>query len=93
MKNLLWQIPLRFDFTVEDVQPILRVAKMRSPLLIASGENDQHTRIAETKRIFDSAPQPKRLWIVPEAGHVDLHAFRSKSYEETIADFFQTYLR
>ncbi len=30
--------------------------------------------VDDTKRVFAAAPQPKQLWLVEGAQHIDLHA-------------------
>jgi len=43
-------------------------------------------------RIFAAANSPKQLWIVPGAGHVDLHAYAKTEYEARVGRFFAAYL-
>jgi uncharacterized protein len=85
---LLWQLPLRLDFSAEALKPIDGVAGLGAPLLLASGALDQQTTIAQTRRIFNAAAAPKELWEVPGAAHQDLHAFDSVEYERRILAFF-----
>jgi fermentation-respiration switch protein FrsA (DUF1100 family) len=54
---------------------------------------DRHTTLAETKRIFESANEPKELWVVEGAAHVDLHAFEPDVYQKRISAFLAKYLR
>jgi uncharacterized protein len=89
---LLWQIPLRYDFSTQTVRPIERVSQLRSPVLIISGQKDLHTKQIETERIFARAREPKQLWIVGGASHVDLHGFAPAEYERKIAVFLENYL-
>ena len=86
---LLWQLPLRLDFSADDLKPIDGVAGLGAPLLVASGALDQQTTIAETRRLFDAAAAPKDLWEVPGAAHQDLHAFKPVEYERRILGFFE----
>lgn len=91
-KLLLWQLPLRLDIQPAQLHPIARLAEMKAPLLIASGSADRHTTLAETQRLFAAAPEPKSLWIVDGAEHVDLHAYASAEYERRIGGFFALHL-
>lgn len=90
---LLWQLPLRAGVAASDLQPIGHIARLGAPLLIASGAQDRHTTWAETARLFDAAAQPKELWRVDGAAHVDLHAFDAPAYEQRILAFLGPYLR
>lgn len=90
---LLAQLPLRLGVTRGELRPIDAIARLRSPLLIVSGAEDRHTTQAETERLFAAARDPKALWIVPAAAHVDLHAFAPRDYEERIGAFLSRHLR
>jgi len=84
---LLWQLPLRLDINQQQLRPIDAMPGLRMPVMVAAGERDLHTTIEETRRIFAGAAQPKALWEVPGAAHVDLHAYAPREYEERIGRF------
>ena len=62
---------------------------MRCPVFILSGTRDEHTTADETRALFAQAPEPKRLWLVPGAAHVDLHRFASREYERRVLGFLE----
>ena len=90
---LLWQLPLRLGITPEQLRPIADIAFLRAPVLIASGTRDLHTRIAETRALYDAAVEPKELWAVEGAAHVDLYAFEPRSYEARVIPFLAKYMQ
>ena len=90
---LLWQMPLRLGISTQQLRPIDALAAMRTPVLIASGDMDRSTTLAETHRLYAAAREPKELWIVQGAGHVDLEAFDPATYEKTISTFLANHLR
>lgn len=90
---LLWQLPLRLGISPEQLQPIKAVTSLHMPLLIASGDKDQHTLLVETQRLYQAANAPKELWIVPGADHVDLYEFNRKAYEIRVLVFLDRLLR
>jgi pimeloyl-ACP methyl ester carboxylesterase len=90
---LLWQLSLRLDISPDQLRPIAELPSLRAPLLIAGGSVDRRTTLAETRRIYAAAPEPKELWVVDGAAHVDLHAFDSTAYEERVSTFLAKYLR
>lgn len=92
-KLLLWQLPLRLDIQPAQLRPIDAMAGLRTPVLVAAGDQDRHTTIAETRRIFAAAPEPKALWEVRGAAHVDLHRFAPREYEERIGRFLEESFR
>ena len=91
---LLWQMPWRLGVTPAQLHPIDVLPSLRSPLLVAGGDADRHTTSAETRRLYDAARgEPKSLWIVAGAAHVDLHAFARADYERRVGGFMQDALR
>lgn len=89
---LLCQLSPRWGISPEALRPIDGMRRLRCPVLVIAGDRDQHTTLTETQRLYDAAREPKQLVIVPGAGHVDLLAFNSKQYEETVLAFLSSYL-
>ncbi len=87
------QLRPRLGIDAADLRPIDRITALHVPLLVIAGEADRHTMLTESKRLFESAPQPKTLWIVPGAAHGDLYASAGAEYEHTVLAFFDRYLR
>ncbi len=90
---LLWQLQFRMGASPEQLQPITAIPSLHSPVLIASGSEDRHTTLSETLRLFQSANEPKELWIVEGAAHVDLYNFNPIAYESRISTFLAKYIR
>jgi len=90
---LLVQLPLRLDIGTDQLRPIDAIAGVYAPLLIASGTEDRSTHWAETEQLYAAAHEPKALWPVPGAGHVDLHAFGTAAYEARLLPWLQSHLR
>ena len=59
------------------------------PLLLIHGELDNGAcTVADARRLYAAAGEPKELWIVPGAGHCNAHALRSEDYEARVNAFF-----
>jgi fermentation-respiration switch protein FrsA (DUF1100 family) len=76
-----------------DLRPIDRVADVTAPLLVAAGTLDDRTTIAEANAIFARAREPKSLWLVEGARHVDLEAYAPAEYRRRVPGFFSETLR
>jgi fermentation-respiration switch protein FrsA (DUF1100 family) len=64
------------------------------PVLIVHGEHDNGaTTVADARRLFVAAGDPKELWIVPGAGHCSAHALFPEEYEQRVLAFFDRTLR
>lgn len=90
---LLWQLPLRLGVSAEQLRPIERLPELGAPLLLATGSMDRHTPLAAAVRLFAAAHEPKELWVLEGAGHVDLHRFNPRAYETKVAAFLARHLR
>jgi fermentation-respiration switch protein FrsA (DUF1100 family) len=84
---LLAQIQPRLGVDPDSIAPIEGIRHILAPLLLIAGERDRHTLLTESERLFEAAPEPKTLWVVPGAAHVDFHRFDPARYEQRILDF------
>ncbi len=89
---LLGGLRLQCGISPSDLCPIDHIAEIGCPVLVAAGDADQHTTLAETQGLFDAAKEPKKLVVFPGAAHVDLLAHDRKLYESEVMPFFATYL-
>jgi len=90
---LLAQVPLRLRFGTAQLRPIDAISSVHAPLLLASGTEDLHTRWPETEALFAAAPEPKTLWAVQGAAHVDLYDFNATAYEAKLGPWLHAQLR
>jgi uncharacterized protein len=75
---------------VPDAYPSLRlIAALRAPVLVVHGEDDAIVPVEHGRALFDAAPQPKRLRIVPGVGHNDLVSRAGKLLAEELASWVQ----
>lgn len=88
----LMQLRLKLGISPDQLRPIDRLSELHVPILIVAGTLDQHTTVAETKRLFEAANQPKEFWLVEGAAHVDLYRFDPIAYEHRILNFLARYL-
>ncbi len=90
---LLWQLPLRTGIGIAQLRPEAVLPALKIPLLIASGSADTRTPWHETQRLYAVAGEPKQLWKVDGADHVDLHAYAPGAYEAVVLPFLQRHLQ
>jgi pimeloyl-ACP methyl ester carboxylesterase len=77
----------RVGISVDAISPIDHIGRLHSPVFVLGGMEDQHTLPESTRALFESAKEPKELWIVPGAAHVDLYGFAQGDYEKRILAF------
>lgn len=90
---LLRQLSFYLDTPMDALNPITRIDNINAPLLLIAGTHDAHTTQPETERLYAAARTPKELWIVPGAGHFNMHTYAGREYEQRITVFLSDYLR
>lgn len=79
-----WEIPERYspERSIGAVSPI--------PVLLIHGDEDSTVPVHHSLRLFERAKQPKRLWVVAGAGH--LEAVRDSRTRERLTRFLHACL-
>ncbi len=79
---LTWPLQYPLSWLVSDkYSPVAAVAQISPiPLLIIHGDRDPIVPLADGKRLFAQAREPKQMWIVPGGGHIQ--AFRHQSFRD-----------
>lgn len=90
---LLSMLPVRLGFPATRLRPIDHVRGLRTPKFFIFGSADRYTMPQESIEMFDAAAEPKQMWEVAGAAHVDLCAFSGRAYEARVLDFLNRYLR
>jgi len=78
-----------------ELLPVEAASKIRIPVLLVVGENDERTPPWMSRRVFDLLPGTKDLWIVPGAGHGGSEAPEMVAFPEFFSrarEFFQQHL-
>ncbi len=89
---LAWQFKPRLGISAEALRPTDHVGKIIVPKFFIVGAEDQHTTLEESRQMYNAASEPKKLWIVERAKHVDLYPVAKEEYERRVLDFFGQYL-
>lgn len=62
------------------------------PVFIIHGGADDKIAADNGHRLYAAAREPKELWFVPEAGHVNVEEFRPEEYAQRLVSFFDRHL-
>jgi hypothetical protein len=71
-------------------ESLARVPRLRMPLLVVQGDRDEIVPPSQGRRLFAAAPEPKRYYAIPGAGHNDTFYVGGEAYWRTIADFLES---
>jgi len=87
---LTWPMVMLAPFLSRAYDPVDFVAQISPrPLLLIHGDADLTVPARMSRALYEAAHEPKKLWIVPGAGHLEVHRVAGKSYEDEIAGFFE----
>jgi len=89
---LMVPVQSRLEIPARRLRPIDRMAQIGAPVLIVNGTQDGYTSIDDARALLAASSEPKELWAVEGAGHVDLHAFAKAQYEKRVGDFLARYM-
>jgi fermentation-respiration switch protein FrsA (DUF1100 family) len=84
---LLSQLQWRLGVSPSDLRPVDHMENVDCPIFIISGEKDTNTRPTDTRMLVERARNPKEVWFVPNAAHVDLHRAARREYETRVLAF------
>lgn len=66
-----------------------KLSVVRCPVLVAHGGRDEVIPVEQGRSLYAAANEPKRLVLLPEAGHNDLVATGGEKYLDDLADFIR----
>lgn len=64
-----------------------RISRIRSPLLVVAGGLDSIVPVDQSQRLYDVAPEPKTLLVIPDADHNDDALLAGREMIDTILGF------
>lgn len=83
----------RLGVSLDQISPIRHIASLSCPVFVLGGAKDEHTLAESTRDLFNTAKEPKELWLIDEAAHVDLYGFAQQSYKKRILEFVENATR
>jgi alpha-beta hydrolase superfamily lysophospholipase len=83
----------RYGYRFGAVRPIEAIAALSPrPLLLIHGDADTIIPVSHAQQLFDTAREPKELWVVQGAEHCGGYFADRASYVARVAGFFEQYL-
>jgi uncharacterized protein len=86
---LVLQLQPRLGIAPSELRPVDRIGLLRCPVLVIGGVEDQHTTVVDTQRLYDAAHEPKQLWLIPDAAHVDFLREQPDAYPKRVLAFLE----
>ena len=66
---------------------ISRIAQISSPLLVIAGDDDQIVPVGDSHLLYEAAPEPKQLLVLPDADHNDEELVSGPRVIRAVVDF------
>ncbi|MFH1784080.1 MAG: alpha/beta fold hydrolase [bacterium] len=86
-------VELRLGFKAEDADPLRYVSKIAPrAVFIIHGREDNRILPENAQLLFNAAKDPKELWIVPQADHLESRGLNPVEYEKRVIGFLDKYL-
>jgi len=90
---ILWLAGRRVGADLTESEPLLYVASLAPrALFVIHGAEDPYISVGDAQRLYDSAGEPKELWIAPGAGHRRVDEVYPEEYQERVLAFFGRHL-
>jgi fermentation-respiration switch protein FrsA (DUF1100 family) len=67
-----------------------KIPGLKRPLLVLHGEEDEIVPLAQGRRVFDAAPEPKRFFAIPAAHHNDTYTVGGAPYWRVWKEFLES---
>jgi fermentation-respiration switch protein FrsA (DUF1100 family) len=78
--------PLLMNHSYDAIRFVGRISPR--PVFFIHGDKDEIVPEEMSKELYAKAGDPKKLWIVPGAGHLEPHRKAGIEYERSVSDFF-----
>lgn len=85
-KGLFWLFPIDWLLT-QRFDSLSKVDRLQMPVLFIHGTADNVVPVEMSKKLFDAAPDPKQLYIVPDGGHNNVAQIGGAEYMQIVSQF------
>lgn len=86
-----YELAHRFvHYDIREVEPVGDVTRISPrPILLIHGEEDSITSPEDSRILYEAAGEPKELWLVPGAGHIEPYFMDREAYCDRVGGFFE----
>ena len=88
-----WLCNWKYGWSFEEASALKQVEKCHLPMLFIHGEKDDYVPTWMVYQLYEAKPQPKELWIVPNAGHATSYKLNKEVYTEKVKQFTDKYIQ
>ena len=93
MYTASWLCNLKYGWNCTEASALEQVKKCQLPMLFIHGEKDDYVPTWMVYQLYEAKPQPKELWIVPNADHATSYKLNKETYTEKVKLFTDKYIQ
>ena len=91
--RVLNQMETESGVLLMEINSLQTVSDLNVPLLVIHGERDQLVPVAQGEAIFAAANEPKMLYTIPQAGHLNIFTVDPETFTEQMRSFLAAHLQ
>lgn len=88
-----WLCQLEYGWGFKEASALKQVARCHLPMFFIHGDKDDYVPTWMVYKLYEAKPQPKALWIVPEADHAHSYLFNTEEYTQKVKAFVDKYIQ
>lgn len=88
-----WLCQLEYGWGFKEASALKQVAKCHLPMFFIHGDKDNYVPTWMVYKLYEAKPEPKELWVVPEADHAHSYLFHTEEYTEKVKVFVDKYMK
>ena len=77
----------------QEASALEQVKKCQLPMLFIHGDKDDYVPTWMVYELYEAKPQPKDMWIVPNADHATSYKLNKQEYTERVKQFTDKYIQ
>ncbi len=81
------------SLSLDQIRPVDDIVRISPrPVLIIQGMDDKTVPLDSAQRLFDTAKEPRKLWLEEDVPHLNMYAYYREKYIKRVIGFFDNYL-
>ena len=87
-----WLCDLLYGWNFNEASSLDAVKKCSLPMLFIHGDKDTFVPTEMVYKLYEAKPEPKELWVVPDAAHAVSYKNNPKEYTSKVSRFINQYM-
>lgn len=93
MYTASWLCDWKYGWNFAEASSLEQVKKCQLPMLFIHGNKDDYVPTWMVYDLYETKPEPKELWVVPDADHATSYKLNKEAYTEKVKQFTDKYIQ